>query len=173
MYHENYFIVGQDFIPLQPKGVSRSVVCIHARDTDKNGTGYRNWSKDNWGEVVSYLLGRHIPVFSIGSKGAASHIEGTVDARKSTIEDTCSLLGKSRLLIGPSSGTMHLGSLCETPHLVWSGHNRPNDTPSGNDIRYQRIWNPFSTPTIHIPFNQCSDWNPPSQLVLRYTEHML
>ena len=39
-------------------------------------------------------------------------------------EELCSILASSKCCVGPSSGLMHLASLCKTPHLVWtSNHN--------------------------------------------------
>lgn len=47
--------------------------------------------------------------------------------------------------MGPSSGLMHLASLCETPHLVWTSEQNGSKRFGGVSYRYQRSWNPHST----------------------------
>ena len=58
-------------------------------------------------------------------------------------------MNKSKLIIGPSSGPMHLASLSGLKHLVWSSEH--------NKSRYLNICNPFKTEVI---FYSKEGWNP-------------
>ena len=58
-------------------------------------------------------------------------------------------MNKSKLIVGPSSGPMHMASLCGLKHLVWSTEY--------NRVRYERDWNPFKTEVI---FHSDGGWNP-------------
>jgi SAM-dependent methyltransferase len=55
------------------------------------------------------------------------------------------MMAASKLVIGPSSGPMHLASLCKTPHLVWTGKQWSSTIKAFNDERYTWKWNPFRT----------------------------
>ena len=52
---------------------------------------------------------------------------------------------KTRVVIGQSSGPMHLASLCRVPHAVW-GHHRLYQ-------RYADTWNPHKTV---MEYHSCS-----------------
>jgi len=55
-------------------------------------------------------------------------------------------MAATRLVVGPSSGPMHLASLCGTPHLVWTDQIRYSAIQVNNRKRYETLWNPFCTP---------------------------
>jgi len=57
------------------------------------------------------------------------------------MEDLIAIFSLCRLVVGQSTGTMHLASLCGVPHVVW-GSDRIG-------IRYKKTWNPFHTPVIY------------------------
>jgi len=73
------------------------------------------------------------------------YVEGTIDFRGVPLSELCNALSQAELAIGPSSGTLHLASLCGTPHVTWFG-KRPPDVGT----RYLSYWNPFSTPVTFI-----------------------
>lgn len=96
-------------------------------------------------ELVRGLITRGLSVACIGGRDNY-FIEGTLDLRGKPLEKQCSALAAGRVCVGPSSGTMHLASLCCTPHVVW--YNRPNRVSSEN--RYRDHWNPFKTPHTYM-----------------------
>lgn len=57
-----------------------------------------------------------------------------------TIGELTALLAHASVVIGSSSGPMHMAALAKTPHVVWGGGR--------NDVveRYKTKWNPFGTP---------------------------
>ena len=89
--------------------------------------------------------------FDVGIIGTdeAYNLNGAEDHRNISISDTISLMNRCEMVVGQSSGPMHLASLCGTPHFVWSDPI--------NKIRYEKYWNPHKT---EINFYDKSGWNP-------------
>lgn len=143
---ENPEFYKQDFIKFNSNIITEYVdILIHPRN--RNVGSYRNWSLIEWQLLVERLLLK----YSVGIIGndEAFQIEGAKDFRNIPIEKTVALMNHSRLVVGQSSGPMHLASLCGTPHLVWSDEF--------NRDRYENFWNPLKTPVYF-----CSEmgWNP-------------
>lgn len=63
---------------------------------------------------------------------------------QTNLDDLIAIFHLGGLVVGSSSGPMHLASLTQTPHIVWGGGR--------NDIRrrYLETWNPFNTPVDHL-----------------------
>jgi hypothetical protein len=63
---------------------------------------------------------------------------------KTSLRDLISIYHLCGLVVGSSSGPMHLASLTGTPHVVWGGGRK--------DIRdrYIKHWNPFDVPVDHL-----------------------
>ncbi len=72
------------------------------------------------------------------------YVDGTIDYRNAPLADLCGALAQSRVVVGPSSGTIHLASLCGAPHVTWYGR------PVVSMERYMSYWNPFSTPATFL-----------------------
>jgi hypothetical protein len=116
-------------------------IVIHARKTNKFRSDGRNWSQASWKQLISELS----PKFRIACTGSASGahaFEGTTDFRGQTMSEDANMIASAGVIVGPSSGPMHLGSLCGTQQLVWS---EPK-----NRVRYERLWNPFKTAVTFI-----------------------
>jgi len=86
----------------------------------------------------------------------AFKINDVDDYRNVSLEDTVAVINNSKLVVGQSSGPMHLASLCGTPHLVWSEEY--------NKIRYTEHWNPFKTKVF---FYSQKDWNPDVEVIYK------
>lgn len=140
--HEGYAnYVSQEFVKLYrgEKSPVPMFVC-HARTTTKCGTAYRNWSLAKWHQLVLELRSA-IPgcrIVFIGHPDQSASIPEAQDCRQFVTANTAKLCGLAWCVIGPSSGPMHLASLCGTKQIVWS------DNPS-NLERYVALWNPFKT----------------------------
>lgn len=140
-------------------------VILHIRRTSKNRSDIRNgWELGAWAEYLNRLQqAGPYKICCIGDPGSAGVLQGCDDMRGLPLDRLFDLLASSRVLVGPSSGPMHLGALCGCPHVVWSGvdENRP---------KYEKYWNPFSTPVkyIHHP-----DWKPDVDEVVRHTFEMM
>jgi hypothetical protein len=143
----------QAFIRYGGEKQRNGVLVYHARYLDKYGSDYMNWGKDNWEK----LLERYGPIICIGSKGGALYAGGE-DMRGAPLFEVIDLLAEAETLVGPSSGPIHLGSLCGTPHVVWSGH-------IVNKGRYENWWNPLKTRVRTImpedsPWTEKKQWQP-------------
>lgn len=91
--------------------------------------------------VTEILLNAGLTVACYG--GSDNYLtEGCVDLRGIRLETLCNCLAAAKCAVGPSSGTIHLASLCGCPHVVWY---KPQSHPRLH-LRYEKIWNPFSTP---------------------------
>ena len=101
-----------------------------------------NWDLKKW-TFISKKYGKNFEIYSIGTKGASFFVPGTKDFRDRNLESVCNLLSESLAIIGPSSGPMHLASLCSTSQIVWSGNLK-------NKVRYEKNWNPFFSKVFYI-----------------------
>jgi hypothetical protein len=161
----NYSGEAQRFVKWGLIGEHQYDIVIHARSTNKCDTNYRNWDREHWVEFVKAFT--PIRAASIGTTEAALHIEGTDDKRDIPLRDLSDLMANSLVLVGPSSGPMHFGSLCGIPHVSWSTPH-----PLGlvsNKKRYEKTWNPFGTPVTFIE----GSWHPDVTDVVRATKEKL
>ncbi|MGL1935627.1 MAG: hypothetical protein OCD01_11420 [Fibrobacterales bacterium] len=110
----------------------------------------RNWDKDNWEKLIVLLSQKGYRIACIGLTNATLDIDPLLafdDFRDVSLDETLDLFASSKLVVGPSSGPMHLASLCGTPHLVWTdtkGHARGRT----NRDKYEWWWNPHKTQAI-------------------------
>ena len=108
----------------------------------------RNWDASKWESLLSSPALQHLRIGCIGLKNATLDIEGDyADFRDAPLDRTMDLIASTRLVVGPSSGPMHLASLCKTPHLVWSNRQRWARGLTSRE-KYERAWNPFGTPAV-------------------------
>lgn len=158
----------QTFIKYGHKGEGYDIV-YHARSIDKYGSSYINFPEENWKDLLVHFNDRTIAC--IGSKDGALHFKGTEDLRGIPLSDLADVLASSRILIGPSSGPMHFGSLCGIPHVVWSGYKK-------SAPRYHKVWNPFKTPCKMIspdddPWGEKREWQPDIAVIIEAIQRML
>jgi len=99
-----------------------------------------NWIIDNWRKLRD-LLGKDKKIACVGTSEQSGIIEDTDDLRDISLEKTCNLLHNAKYAFGPSSGPMHLASLCGCPHIVWSIKDR---------TRYTTNWNPLETSVLYL-----------------------
>lgn len=109
----------------------------------------RNWELSKWNDLAERLIKEGLTICSIGSSAAAYHVRGTASFLDAPLSKVVDVFSSSSLAIGPSSGPMHLASLCGTPHFVW--------TAKCNIKRYNRLWNPLETP-VQLLVDE--SWNP-------------
>jgi hypothetical protein len=136
----------QEFIKYKSDTIDKHYdIIIHPRN--KIVGKDRNWDANNWQKLID-LLKKDYSIAIIGNN-EAHKLNGADDYRNISIRYTISLLNRTKLAIGQSSGPLHLASLCGTPHLVWSHES--------NKLRYLEHWNPFKTPVF---FYSEMSWNP-------------
>jgi hypothetical protein len=145
-------LLTQHFIPFGEERPEHAYdMVVHARSIPKlegNKTKWtRNWPEAHWDELCASFDGLRIAAVGVESLSYAPR--GTVDLRGVETEILCSVLASSRLCVGPSSGVMHLASLCRTPHVVWTSDEGIWGF-GGSVFRYVRSWNPFATRVLVI-----------------------
>jgi hypothetical protein len=110
----------------------------------------RNWDLAKWNELITLCVNAGYRVACIGIKEATLDLDLTIgydDKRDIPLEETFDLFTSSRLVIGPSSGPMHLASLCGTPHLVWTDKKKHARGRVNRD-KYEWWWNPHNAKAI-------------------------
>jgi len=112
-----------------------------------------NWSISSWKKLKN-LLGDDKKVACIGTKESSGCLDDTEDLRDYSLKEVCTIIRSSSFVFGPSSGPMHLASLCNTPHIVWS---KPENTD-----RYKNTWNPLGTKVL---FMGDHSWHPTADYV--------
>jgi hypothetical protein len=125
---------------------SSTDILIHPR-----GRGHgadRNWSRENWERLLSILSPLGLRIGCIGLRSATQDLSGNfTEFRDRPLAETFDLMASTKLVVGPSSGPMHLASLCGTPHLVWTDRARYARGLT-NRIKYERTWNPLGTTAV-------------------------
>lgn len=135
----------------------QDALVLHARNRSDWGED-RNWPPARWTELGRELKDHRL--ISIGSRDGAYRVAGSEDMRGIPLADLMDLLASARLIVGPSSGPMHLAALCGTPMVVWVGY-----TGRKQDIlieRYATAWNPHATPLTILVAEQ---WMPSAATV--------
>lgn len=137
----------QAFIPF---GVYNSKyaydIVLHARNIPilegNKEKHQRNWNTAHWDELCTNLS--HLRIAAVGIPTLSYCPNSVEDLRGIETEHLCSVLASSKICIGPSSGLMHLATLCKTPQLVWTSRDFTWGF-GGTAYRYIRSWNPFAT----------------------------
>lgn len=160
--HLNYKMVNSKY---------QNVILIHPRK--KNDS--REWSAEKWKELIQKLAQINIECWTIGEKKYTYDVYeygSSRDYRDMFLKSLVYLLNQSKLIVGPSSGPMHLASLCGCSHLVWTddkvwdlGHKKGT-----NRERYEKEWNPFNTKVTVI---DQYGWDPPVDVVFENIKKVL
>ncbi len=118
-------------------------VLFHARG--KEIASSRNWSQGAWVDMCGRLTAAGLKVGCVGLSAATLDVPGVADFRDRPLAETMDLMASAKVVIGPSSGPMHLASLCGVPHVVWTdrGIYRMGKT---SRQKYESWWNPLNTP---------------------------
>ena len=155
----------QEFVKLGEKSEPRYDIVIHARaKNNKVNAGmdsqYRNWAPSEWEQLVNLLRTsrlldlRDVKIAWIGTKKGAHYIDSAGDdLRGIPLAELANVLANSKMIVGPSSGPIHLAALCGCPQITWYGE--PYDVK--NHARFEKDWNPFNTPVKVMRYEK---WNP-------------
>jgi hypothetical protein len=121
-------------------------ILIHPR-----GRGHgsdRNWSRENWERMLDLVRPLGLKIGCIGLTSATQELTGDfTEFRNRPLSESLDLIASTRLVVGPSSGPMHLASLCGTAHLVWTDRARYARGLT-NRIKYEHTWNPHGAQAI-------------------------
>jgi hypothetical protein len=144
---------------------------IHARNIPKlagNKTkSGRNWPLEYWDRLCDSLS--EFSIAAVGVPELSYAPPGVKDLRGIGTSQLCSILASSSVCLGPSSGLMHLASLCGIPHIVWTSSEYTWGF-GGTPYRYMRGWNPFATPVLVVTEGGLM---PPPELIRKKTVDFL
>jgi hypothetical protein len=116
------------------------ILCIRSRLLSP----VKNWPNRNWMALKDIISGLgYVPVFTGTNESTElSKAKECINLiGKTSMEDMIAIFSLGRLAAGQSTGTMHLASLCGTPHVVWG--------PDRIKERYIKSWNPLRTPAVY------------------------
>lgn len=149
----------RNFALKTPPPRKRYDILIHARATPKANQHYKNWLASNYNAVVE-ALPTSLKIASVGAVDGSHKIRRTDDLRGIPLKDLAAHCGVARLMIGPSSGTIHFAVHCGLPVVTWLQE----------DERYNYFpqWNPLNTPLCCM-----RGWQPDAQVVHHKTLEML
>lgn len=158
------FINLQKFIKYQNSNKKNKSydVLIHARYSFHHNTGEKNWPKEKWDELSTYLVNKGYTIAAIGSKKGAYLPKNCFDIRGTDLKDLVSYLNYTKVLITSCSGPAHLASLCGTPLAVLTNDSNIN--------RYKTDWNPFNSKR-EIIYEE--GYNPKVETVINRVEKIL
>jgi ADP-heptose:LPS heptosyltransferase len=142
-------------------------ILIHAR----NPIGKRPWhayQPMNWVALIDLLGHEGLSVAAIGTE--AMRPAGADDMRNIPLERLMNLMASCKIVAGPSSGPMHLASLCGAFHIVWTDKQWYSAIRANNKARYLNIWNPLNTPCRVI---DGYGWQPPPRVVADTVKEVL
>jgi ADP-heptose:LPS heptosyltransferase len=160
----------QRFIKFGKKGNAPGAdVIVHARKAVGKRPEHA-WDPKHCDEVVRRLIERGRTVFAVGLSAEAYCPPEAKDCRDVPLYFLMDTLASSRLALGPSSGPMHLASLCGTPHLVWTDTSVYSAIGATNRARYESLWNPLKTRAIVL---DSEGWRPSVESVLAAVEGFL
>ncbi len=123
------------------------VIAFHARN--RSHQTERNWPMEYWKRlawwVVKYGIAKR--VVCVGTREQARRIGSCEDMRGSPLATQMDIAASAVCAVGPSSGWMHLASLCGCPHLTWVGSEAAGYVMR----RYLSRWNPLKTRVSVLP----------------------
>jgi ADP-heptose:LPS heptosyltransferase len=133
----------------------------------------RNWSPERWEALIALLRAEGYRLGCLGLRTATLQVPGNegdfLDLRDRPLSETLDIIASAKAVIGPSSGPMHLASLCGTPHVVWTD-NRSYARGRSNRDKYESWWNPLKTP---VKVLDAYGFDPPPEIVFENVKRLL
>lgn len=158
----------QDFVPYGKKSGwldERPYVVVHAREMTKFGTSFRNWSAGKWDRFTKAMLDEGVDVLAVGQKGSSYRPEGSFDALDRPLVDVMDVMRAANVVVGPTSGPIHLAALCEPEKMVvWTDAKHVGKWGLTNKERLERSWNPFQ-----VDVDVLDGWDPDWEKVVEHT----
>ena len=103
-------------------------------------------------KLVKRLLSEGKKVALIGTSQGTQDIEVSKEFKSlvdkfydKPLSEVIKVINQSKVVVGQSSGPMHLAALCEAETIVWS-----NTKGDGLLERYETIWNPFNNKVNYL-----------------------
>ena len=123
-------------------------VLLHARSAFGTRPGH-SWPLDHWNMLVADLQRVGLKVAAIGSREGAMCPAGASDWRGLSMRKLMDTMAATRLVIGPSSGPMHLAAAVGTPVVALFRNDLPGKTA--------KRWGPWGEGHMVIEKNNLND----------------
>lgn len=138
-------------------------VVVHARAIRrKSAINYGRWPA-----LAAELLRMGLSVATVGTM-SDGHCPGTPDLRGLPLADLMDVLASAGVVVGASSGVMHLGAACGADLVVWG------DTKTRYwetlEKRYEVTWNPHK---VRVGWLDADDWDPAPRRIAAAVETLL
>jgi len=100
-----------------------------------------------WNErLVKRLLSEGKTIALIGTSKGTCDVDLPVDKfYDKPLSEVIRVINQSKVVVGQSSGPMHLAALCKAKTIVWS-----NTKGDGLKERYEKTWNPFNNKVNYL-----------------------
>ena len=135
-------------------------IIFHARSR-QDIKKQNNWSLANWNAVNTRFTSLGLKTACIGLTDRAHEISNCDNLMNIPLFQLVEYLSSAKLIVGTSSGPLHLASLCGCPQVVLTGNL--------NIVRYKNHWNAFNTKVSIVP----GGWLPSVNDVIKYTLELL
>lgn len=132
-------------------------ILFHLRRLIREDGDEKNYSREEASRIVEDCRSHGLTMGFIGLPEYSDWISPARDLRSNDLGKTISAICSARLIVGGSSGPMHLAALCAKPIVVWTGH-------TGGAERYRSYWNPFSSDVFIVTEET---FRPPAESVVR------
>lgn len=163
-YPKRYRVKGLYHRYGQPEKAGTSFdLLIHARGISrKSSINYRYWPQ------LAALIERQGWSYAwIGGSGDLYQAGGGIDLRGLELQKLMDMIAASRLVIGVSSGVMHLAAACGSDLVVWG--DRRTYFWETLETRYKTTWNPHN---VRVGWIDADDWQPQPQRIIEEIERM-
>jgi len=124
----------------------------------------KSFPEEEAARLVELLVAKEWRVGCAGGPDNRTY-PGALDLRGIPLEWLCHSLRGAGVAIGPSSGPMHLASICGCPHVVWCDHANMRK-------RYEVAWNPFRTPVKYLVPTRDGNLNPEVEDIVAAAERI-
>jgi hypothetical protein len=144
-------------------------ILFHARNAKHRE---KNYPVEMWNKLSRMFYDAGYKVASVGNN--AHHIEGTYDLTGESLDAIFDYMRSAKCIVGPSSGPMHLASLCNCPQVVW-GDERTYVGGNTLKTRYEKTWNPLGVPVDYIitTWDSPERWKPKPKTVFLRTKRLI
>lgn len=127
------------------KCVPDGCIIVHMRLLSRSSK--KNTKFNSLNAVIDWASAHNKTVVAIGKSDISyepinKHCINLID--KTSLTDVIALYNRASVVVGSSSGPMHLAALTKTPYIVWGGER--------SDVadRYTKSWNPFNVKHVLI-----------------------
>lgn len=153
------------YLPHPEMGEKRYDIAIHARNAHY---AFKNYSKENWVKLIEMLRQAGYSICTFGSYKSFNFREMGIDHYN--IKTSIEAIHKSRLIIGPNSGPIHLAQYCKKPVISWTSDQKLVDGRTVKErLTTHNPWNPFfldSAVLRHAIVLDEDNWQPEPEKIL-------